>query len=245
MLERRKTSFLATVADTPWWIAAVLAAIAYLFMRFGFAALMPPSRTAQAVADGMAQIAWIFALPFLLAAIVSLLRRAFRGRSRDRRGSLVALRVLPRHRVELLVAEAFGRQGYVVEPRGSRAPDGPVDLELWQDGKKSIVLCRHWQARQVGAPLIRELYDAMRAERADEAIFLSSGSYTHDAWRFAQGKPLRLIDSDGLLHLLAGVWDVTRVDAVHVQPRVEPRIGALGEDRDQRPEQTKNEFSRR
>ncbi|MDH3287562.1 MAG: restriction endonuclease [Betaproteobacteria bacterium] len=235
MLERRKTSFLATLADTPWWIALVLAVIAYLFMRFGFAALMPPDRTAQTVADGMAQMAWVFTLPFLLAAVVSLLRRVFRGRSRDQRGSLVALRVLPRHRFELLVAEAFGRQGYVVEPRGSRAPDGAVDLELWQDGRKSIVRCRHWQARQVGAPLIRELYDAMRAERADEAIFLSSGHYTHEAWQFGGGKPLRLIDGDGLLHLLAGVWDVPPARAGHVQSRVEPRIGALGEDRDQRP----------
>jgi restriction system protein len=232
MLERRKTSFLAAMVDTPWWIAAVLAAIAYLFMRFGFAELMPPGKTAQAVADGMAQIAWVFALPFLFAATVSLLRRLFRERSRDRRGSLVALRVLPRHRFELLVSEAFGRQGYVVEARGSRAPDGKVDLELWQDGRKSIVQCRHWQARQVGVGPICELNDAMKAERADEAIFLSSGNYTHDAWQFAQGKPLRLIDSDGLLHLLAGVWDVTRVDAGHVQPRIEPRIGALPEDRD-------------
>lgn len=233
MLERRKTGFFATVADAPWWIAAVLAVVAYLLMRFGFSALMPPSKTAQAVAEGMAQMAWVFTLPFLLAAVVSLLRAMFRGRSRDRRGSLVALRVLPRHRVELLVAEAFGRQGYVVEPRGSGAPDGTVDLELWKDGKKSIVLCRHWQARQVGVPLIQGLYDALRAERADEAIFLSSGYYTHDAWRFAQGKPLRLIDSDGLLHLLAGVWDVSLVDAGHFQARIEPRIGASGhENRD-------------
>lgn len=231
MLERRKTGFVATVADAPWWIGVVLAVIAYLVMRFGFAALMPPSRTAQAVADGMAQVAWVFALPFLFAAVVSLLRQAFRGRIRARRGSLVTLRVLPRHRFELLAGEALGRQGYVVEARGSRAPDGDVDLELWRDGRKSIVLCRHWQARQVGIGLIRELHEVMKYERADEGIFLSSGQYTHDAWQYAQGKPLRLIDGDGLLRLLAGVQDVTQAEAGHIQARVEPRIGPAGHDR--------------
>jgi len=224
MSERRKSGFFATMADAPWWIGIVLAAIAYIVMRFGFAALMPPGKTAQAVADGMAQIAWVFALPFLVAAAVSLLRQFIRARLRPRRRSLVTLRVLPRHRFELLVGEAFGRQGYVVEPRGSRAPEGDVDLELWREGRKSVVVCRHWQVRQIGIDLIRELYGILKFERADEAIFLSSASYTHDAWQFAQGKPLRLIDGEGLLNLLEGVEDVTQADAAHYQARIEPRI---------------------
>ena len=230
MLDRRKSGVLATVIGTPWWIGLVLALAAYLFMRFGFAALMPPGRTTQAVADGMAEIAWVFALPFLLAAAASFLRALFRGSVRQRRGSLVALRMLPRHRFELLVGEALGRQGYVVEARGSRAPEGEVDLELWRDGRKSIVLCRHWQARQIGIAQIRELNDIMRFERADEAIFLSSGQYTHEAWQYAQGKPLRLIEGDGLLSLLAGVWDLPRTEAGHMQSRIEPRIGAARND---------------
>lgn len=212
-------------------MGVVLAVIAFLFMRFGFGVLMPPTRTAQAVADGMARIAWVFALPFLFAAVVSWLRSVFRGRPHARRGSLVTLRVLPRHRFELLVGEAFGRQGYIVEARGNRAPDGEVDLELWRDGRKSIVVCRHWQAKQVGISLIRELHEVMKFERADEAIFLSSGQYTHDAWQFAQGKPLRLIDGDGLLNLLAGVEDVTQGEAGHMQSRIEPRINAVNRDR--------------
>lgn len=230
MPERRKTGFLSSMADQPWWVGVVLAVLAYLFMRFGFGQLMPPSRPAQAVAEGMAQIAWVFALPFLFAAVVSLLRRLVPGRPRDRRGSLVTLRVLPRHRFELLMAEAFGRDGYVVEARGSRAPEGEVDLELWRDGKKSIVICRHWQARQIGISLIRELHDVMKYERADEAIFLSSGHYTHDAWQFAQGKPLRLIDGDGLLNLLAGVENITPADAGHMPSRIEPRIRTASRD---------------
>ena len=231
MLERRKTSFFASLLAAPWWMGIVLAVIAFLFMRFGFGVLMPPTRTAQAVADGMARIAWVFALPFLFAAVVSWLRSVFHGRPRERRGSLVTLRVLPRHRFELLVGEAFGRQGYIVEARGNRAPDGEVDLELWRDGRKSIVVCRHWQAKQIGISLIRELHEVMKFERADEAIFLSSGQYTHDAWQFAQGKPLRLIDGDGLLNLLAGVEDVTQAQAGHMQSRIEPRINPVNRDR--------------
>ena len=229
MSERRKSGLFATAADAPWWIGIVLAAVAYIVMRFGFAALMPPGKTAQAVADGMARIAWVFALPFLFAAAVSLLRRFIRQHVRPHRRSLVTLRVLPRHRFELLVGEAFGRQGYVVEPRGSRAPEGDVDLELWKKGRKSVVVCRHWQVRQVGIDLIRDLNGILKFERADEAIFLSSGSYTHDAWQFAQGKPLRLIDGEGLLNLLEGVEDVRQADAAHYQSRIEPRIRSTGQ----------------
>lgn len=230
MPDRRKSGALATLLGSPWWVGVALALFAYLFMRFGFALLMPPGETTQAVAKGMADIAWVFALPFLLAAAASFLRTLFRGREHKRRGSLVALRVLPRHRFELLAGEAFGRQGYIVEPRGSRAPDGEVDLELWRDGRKSIVLCRHWQAPQIGIAQIRELNDIMRFERADEAIFLSGGQYTHEAWQYAQGKPLRLVEGDGLLSLLAGVWDVPRSEAGHMQARIEPRIHAARRD---------------
>ena len=230
MLGKRKSSVLAAVFGTPWGISLILALFAYLFMRFVFGKLMPPGQTTQAVGDGMADIAWVFALPFVLVAAVSFLRSLFRRNPHRRRGSLVALRVLPRHRFELLVGEAFGRQGYVVEPRGSRAPDGEVDLELWRDGRKSIVICRRWQLPKVGIAEIRELHDIQRFERADEAIFLSSGQYTHEAWQYAQGKPLRLIEGNGLLELLDGVWDVRHTDAGHMQSRVEPRIHAARND---------------
>jgi restriction system protein len=92
------------------------------------------------------------------------------------------------------------------------------------------VVCRHWQARQISIAQIRELNDIMRFERAGEAIFLSSGQYTHEAWQYAQGKPLRLIDGDGLLSLLAGVWDLPRTEAGHMQARIEPRIHAARHD---------------
>ena len=42
--------------------------------------------------------------------------------------------------------------------------------------------------------LVRELYGAMTAEQADEAILASSGQYTADARAFADGKPIRLVD---------------------------------------------------
>ena len=230
MQDRRKSGALATLLGSPWWIGVALALFAYLFMRFGFAWLMPPGQTTQAVAQGMADIAWVFALPFLVAAAVSLLRMLFRGRMHKRRGSLVALRVLPRHRFELLAGEAFGRQGYIVEARGSRTPDGEVDLELWREGRKSIVVCRNWQMPQAGIAQIRELNDIMRFEHADEAIYLSSGQYTHEAWQYAQGKPVRLIDGEGLLQLLAGVWDLPQADVSHIQARIEPRIHEARQD---------------
>jgi restriction system protein len=48
---------------------------------------------------------------------------------------------------------------------------------------------------------VRELFGVMTAEGADSAIFIASGEYTSDAHRFAEGKPIELIDRDGFLAL--------------------------------------------
>jgi restriction system protein len=45
----------------------------------------------------------------------------------------------------------------------------------------------------------------MHADKANAAIFVSSGTYTSDAAEFAQGRPIRLIDGEELAGMVASI----------------------------------------
>jgi restriction system protein len=106
------------------------------------------------------------------------------------------------------VGEAYRRRGYTIEEIGGASPDGGVDVLLYAGGQKTIVQCKRWRTAQVGVSLVRELYGVMVAERAERAIFVTTGTYTSEALAFASGKPLELVDGRALAKLVAGVQSV-------------------------------------
>jgi restriction system protein len=89
-----------------------------------------------------------------------------------------------------------------VEETGGGGPDGGVDLKLFRNGRTTVVQCKHWKTWKVNVKPVRELFGVMTAEGADAAIFIASGDYTADARRFADGKPIELIDRGGFLALV-------------------------------------------
>jgi len=103
---------------------------------------------------------------------------------------------------ERQMAEVYRQKGYEVEETGGGGPDGGVDLKLWKDGLATVVQCKHWRTWKVNVKPVREIYGVMAAEKADSAIFITSGRYTSDALRFAEGKPIELIDQRGFLDLV-------------------------------------------
>ncbi len=103
---------------------------------------------------------------------------------------------------ERQLAEVYRQKGYQVEELGGSGPDGGIDLKLFKNGRTTIVQCKHWKTWKVNVKPVRELFGVMTAERADSAIFITSGGYTGDALKFAEGKPIELIDRDGFLDLV-------------------------------------------
>lgn len=107
---------------------------------------------------------------------------------------------------ERLMAEFYRRQGATVTSRGGPMADGGVDLNVtYPAGERVIVQCKHWKNRQVGVKPLRELWGVMDDERADGAIFVTSGSFTADALAFARGKQLELVDGQKLRGMIADV----------------------------------------
>lgn len=64
------------------------------------------------------------ALPFVIFAVISALNRAHRRRLFDRQTDIDTIRELSWQDFELLVGEAYRRQGYTVEETGGAAPTG-------------------------------------------------------------------------------------------------------------------------
>jgi restriction system protein len=202
---RRNSGLLDDLIELPWWVSLVVAAIVFVGLRWVLPAYAGSNMFMRPLAAGLRPIAWVFSVPFLLTAAFAALRSSRRRELLDSQNGLQTLRALSWQAFERLVGEAYRRRGYTVEETGGPSPDGGIDLLLYAGGHKTLVQCKRWRSAQVGVSLIRELYGVLVAEKAERAIFVTTGTFTADALAFASGKPLELVDGPALAKLVAGV----------------------------------------
>jgi restriction system protein len=203
--KNRNESILDVVAGLPWWIGVGLAVAVYIGAHFILPAMWADRPVLKGISMSLQPIAWMFSMPFLLAAGISFIKSLSRRKLADTQTGIHSIRELHWLDFERLVGEVFRRQGYHVEEQGGAGPDGGIDLVLHKGGRKSVVQCKRWRSVHVGVSPVRELYGVMTAERADACIFVSSGTYTADARAFADGKPIQLIEGEKLASLLREV----------------------------------------
>jgi len=96
---------------------------------------------------------------------------------------------------ESLVGEYFRRQGYQVKetPEG---PDGGVDLRIKKDERSYLVQCKQWRFRKIPVSVVRELFGLVASENAAGGFIVVSGLLTQEAQKFAENKPIYVIDGD-------------------------------------------------
>lgn len=193
-MPRRKNSWADNLVLAPWWVSALMAFLAYMIL---------PAVLPAAVVNGDLVILVTFVL-LAISAVSGL--RSLRGRLLlDSQTSLASLRDLPWKRFEDVLAEAYRRRGYqVVETLGGGA-DGGVDLRLRKDGQVIVVQCKRWKGKPVAVQVVRELYGVMIDQRASAAKIVATTNFTAEAVAFARGKPIELVDSKALQHLVRGV----------------------------------------
>lgn len=221
MARKKKSSpaedFMGLVALMPWWAGLMIGVISY-FILHGFATapvVMVPSGPGLA---GSLIGMFVFALaqagqyvvPFLclIGAGVSVLGRNKRERLLDgvkNAGDINALGAMNWLEFEQMIGEWFRRQGYAITEVGGAGPDGGIDLVLHKNGEKFLVQCKQWRSMKVGVGVVRELYGVMAAERVAGGFVVTSGSFTEDAKKFAQGRNVELLDGAKLIHVLRGV----------------------------------------
>ncbi len=197
----------------PWWVAVALAIVAYLVIH-PFAEAPPPTATSmeqmgQAVSKQLYRTLAMFGqylvpAAFLMGAAVSAVGRAKRKKllaTTAEVGTHDAVKSMTWQAFEMLVGEAFRRQGFTVRETAAGA-DGGVDLELRKDGELHLVQCKQWRATKVGVAIVRELFGAMAAAGATGAYVVTSGVFSKDAQRFAEGRNITLVDGDALQGLI-------------------------------------------
>jgi restriction system protein len=94
-------------------------------------------------------------------------------------------------------AEMFKRLGYEVKVTG-RSHDIGVDVEMEKNGKKSIVQCKHYTSK-VGRPELARFYGDLAHHLADDGFFVTTNYFTLDAKKYADDKPIELVDGSMLI----------------------------------------------
>lgn len=106
---------------------------------------------------------------------------------------------------ESLCASLIAGHGFQVELTKASG-DGGIDIIAFNSSPlfcgKYIIQCKRYTGT-VGEPILRDLYGVVMSERANKGILMTTGTFTRSALSFAEGKPLELIDINGMLSLLS------------------------------------------
>ena len=226
-MERRHSTLMDVMASWPWQLNLFLGAAG--FAALWWAAPLWRDHTTSPFGTVLAGVASLPVMPWgwlTLCAITGAASWAAARRRRrllDTRTGLDSLSATGWRNFERLVGEAFRRQGYSVEETGLGGADGGVDLVLRRDGRRVLVQCKQWKRQQVGVSVVREMYGLMVHHAADAVTIVSSGGFTRDAQRFAQGKPIELMPGSALLAMIRAVQAGT-AQATTATPRIEPTL---------------------
>lgn len=216
-MTRRKQGGFELIASMPWPVGIVLGILGYVAVRHGIAwylsAMGGPALAQVGKAAGQgspfAMLAWtVFGICWF-AALCSFIARRRRSRLLETQTGLDSLRATNWKQFEMLVGEAFRRQGYRIEETGLGGADGGIDLLLGKNGKTTLVQCKQWRSQRVDVKVVREMYGLLAHHGADAVKIVAIGDFTPDARRFAQGKPIELIHGEALLALIRGVQNAT------------------------------------
>ena len=181
-----ENSLFAILLRKPWWISIGLAV---LFSLIALAAL-PQQYKLYGMSSGF---------PFLVIGIIAAWKQ-WRLPSRARvEAQLAAVRAMSWRDFSGTVEDAFRRQGYSVTRL-----DGPAaDFELTNPaGRRTLVSCKRWKAASNGVEPLRDLHAAAEAREAQDGIYLTAGSVTDNARRFAAGNRMRVLEGEQLAQLL-------------------------------------------
>lgn len=100
------------------------------------------------------------------------------------------------YQFEDYISNLFRRLGFEVEAT-SYSNDGGVDLIATYTqpifSGKYIIQCKNWTG-PVGQPEVRDLYGVVMDQRANKGILITPSDYTQQAYDFANGKNLELIN---------------------------------------------------
>src|SRR4029077_13942425 len=80
--------------------------------------------------------------------------------------------------------------------------DDVIDMEVLRGPERMLVNCQLRGLDQVGVEPLEEMAQVAVRNGADGVFVVSDGEFAPEAWAFADGRPLVLIDRESLLDLV-------------------------------------------
>jgi restriction system protein len=215
---RKKQSFFEDLVEVsamfPWWVGIILAVAAYALLHpvaaMEIAAAPKPADIGMSVSKAIFRAAatvgqYVLPAAFLIGSAISVFSRRRLDTLHSRAattGTTAGLGAMSWQEFERLVGEHFRWHGFSVTVLSRGGADGGVDIVLSRGRDRYLVQCKQWKARRVGVEIIRELYGVMAAERAAGGYVVTSGVFSEEAKRFAEGTEIELIDGDELVKMI-------------------------------------------
>ena len=104
---------------------------------------------------------------------------------------------------KLFITKVFQRLGFSIELTSGSGDEG-IDIIITKGDRKYCAKCKRHQ-KPIGQPVIRDFYGAMMNIGARKGFVVTSGIFSLAAESFAEGKPIELIDGEGLLKLIRDI----------------------------------------
>ncbi len=116
---------------------------------------------------------------------------------------------------EEYIANLFSALGYQTRIVGGSG-DGGIDIEMSKDGRNHLVQCKKFITRKVNPHDVRDFFGAMGDRHINgKGFFVTTNIFTLEAERFAEEKPIELIDGSQLIRLIrdSGLMDTQKRSA--------------------------------
>jgi len=152
----------------------------------------------------------LFLVLIVIIVLVLILRNRRRKKRRfedvdkwhSDRDLLNRLRSMHPTEFEEYIADLYRRLGYKTEKVGG-SYDGGIDVIATKNGVKLYIQCKKHIKRKAGVHDIRDFYGAMAGKLSKaKGIFITTNIFTTEAEKFAEDKPIELIDHHGLIDLI-------------------------------------------
>ncbi|MEK6816985.1 MAG: restriction endonuclease [Nanoarchaeota archaeon] len=154
-------------------------------------------------------------------------RRRFRkGESwRSDRDMLQWLRGMKPGEFEDYTAELFRNMGYEAEAVG-KSHDGGIDVIAKKNGATNYIQCKKFISSTVPVGAVRDFYGALADRLANgKGFFITTNKFTLEAERFAEDKPIELIDGYKLIQYIRLTQKDAKSGAVQATDKVCPVDG--------------------
>ena len=177
-------SLFAVLLRSPWWISILIAIV----FAGASKALLPDEY-------------WIFGamggFPMLAIGCIALWQQLQAPSAKKTEAILNAVSAMSWRDFANALEQAWQRDGYTVQ----RA-EGAADFVLTRQGKTAVVAAKRWKAAKPGVEALQDLHAAMQARGASECQYVTLGTLSDNAQRFARTHQVKLVQPDALVLLL-------------------------------------------